>query len=162
MRAAPFVPAQATATAALATREQEVEHLLALYAGDAVAILGRLDAQLSILANRAQTLLSLAGITITVTGFSGASIARSGKLAAWLLVLGLVCVLVAAAFTMVGILRVRWTTQMQPCGLDAAIRFALARRDEKTRVYSWSLGLLVVGLSLYVSSIALLLLGSMP
>lgn len=143
-----------------ATQEQEVEHLIALYSRDAAAILSRLDAQLSILASRAQTLLSLAGITITVTGFSGASIARSGRPAAWLLVLGLVCVLVAAALTMVGILRIRWTTQMQPCSLEHAIRFAIARRDEKTRVYSWSLGLLVVGLSLYVSSIGLLLLGA--
>jgi hypothetical protein len=144
------------------TQEQEVEHLMGLYAGDAVAILSRLDGQLSILANRAQTLLSLAGITITVTGFSGASIAHSGRLAAWLLVLGLVFVLVAAAFTMMGILRVRWTTQMAPCGLENAIRFAIDRRDEKTRVYSRSLGLLVVGLSLYVSSIGLLLLASTP
>lgn len=142
----------------LVTQDEEVRHLIELYSGDAASILSRLDGQLSILANRAQTLLSLAGITITVTGFSGASIAHSGKLAAWLLVLGLVCVLVAAACTMVGILRIRWTTQMQPCGLENAIRFAIARRDEKTRVYSWSLGLLVVGLALYVSSIGLLLL----
>ena len=144
------------------THDQEVEHLIALYKGDAAAILSRVDGQLSILAGRAQTLLSLAGITITVTGFSGASIAHSGRLAAWLLVLGLVCVLVAAAFTMGGILRIRWTTQMPPCSLETAIRFAIGCRDEKTRVYSRSLGLLVVGLSLYVSSIGLLLLASSP
>lgn len=146
----------------LATRDEEVQHLLSLYEGNAVAILGRIDGQLSILAARAQTLLSLAGITITVTGFSGANIARSGPVAAWLLVVGLVCVLVAAAVTMVGILRVRWTTQMKPCGLEEAIRFALARRDEKTGAYSRALGLLVVGLSLYVSSVGLLLVGNVP
>lgn len=145
-----------------ATKDQEVEHLLALYGGDAVAILSRIDAQLSILAARAQTLLSLAGITITVTGFSGANIARSGRAAAWLLVLGLFCVLVAAALTMYGIMRIRWTTQMKPCGLEEAIRFAIGRRNDKTLVYSRAMTLLVVGLSLYVSSIGLLLLGSAP
>lgn len=142
------------------TANEEVEHLVALYERDVPAILSRIDGQLSILAARAQTLLSLAGITITVTGFSGASIAKSGPPAAWLLVLGLLFVLVSAAYTMVGILQIRWTTQLRPCALEDAIRFAIARRDDKTRVYSRSLGLLVVGLALYVSSIGLLLLRS--
>ena len=40
------------------------------------------DDVLDSVASRAQMLLQLAGLTITVTGFSGASIARSGRLAA--------------------------------------------------------------------------------
>jgi len=145
-----------------ATPEQEVEHLLRLYDRDAAKIMSELQAQLSILASRAQTLLSLAGITITVTGFSGANIAKTGPLAATLLVAGLVLVLVAAAIAMNGILRVHWTTSLPPCELHEAVRAAIDVRDVKTRRFDLALRFLVVGLSLYVSSVALLLLGNLP
>jgi hypothetical protein len=144
-----------------ATLDEETRHLLAFYRDDGPAIMAELRGQLSILASRAQTLLSLAGITITVTGFSGASIARTGKVAATLLVSGLVIVLIAAGMSMTGILRVRWTTQIPPCSLEDAIKSALEVRDAKTRNFSRSLSLLVVGLSLYVASIALMLLSNL-
>ncbi len=146
----------------IATIDQEVEHLLRLYNADAAKIMSELQSQLSILANRAQTLLSLAGITITVTGFSGASIAGAGRLSATLLVLGLVLVLVSAAIAMNGILRVRWTTSLPPCELPDAIRATLEVRESKTRNFAIALRILIVGLTLYVSSVGLLLLGSLP
>jgi hypothetical protein len=145
-----------------ATRHEEAQHLIQLYGGDAAKIMHTIESQLSILSARAQTLLSLAGITITVTGFSGASIARSGKLAAVLLVAGLCVVLVAASQAMTGILRVRWVTSIVPSSLEVAVHSALDVRDGKTRVFSRALGLLIVGLSLYVASVALLLLKNLP
>ena len=145
-----------------ASRDDESRHLIDLYARDAAKIMDRIDGQLSILSARTQTLLSLAGITITVTGFSGASIARSGRPAAVLLVTGLVLVLVAASMAMRGILAVRWTTSIAPCSLEEAIHAALDVRDAKTRSFSRSLGILVLGLSLYVASVAYLLLMNLP
>jgi len=142
--------------------DEEAAHLLALYGSDAAKIMGAIEQQLSILAGRAQTLLSLAGLTITVTGFSGANIARSGRLSAILLVAGLVMVLVAASLAMSGILRVQWATSMKPTPLEAAVRNALAIRNEKTRAFSRALAILIAGLALYVSSVALLLLGNLP
>lgn len=124
--------------------------------------MGAIDSQLAILAARAQTLLSLAGITVTVTGFSGANIARTGRLAASLLVSGLGVVLASATVAMVGILHVRWVTSLAPCSLEDAIRNALEVRDAKTRNFSAALRLLVVGLALYGASVALLLLGNLP
>src|SRR5207245_11813181 len=108
-----------------ATRHEEAQHLLQLYGGDAAKIMQTIESQLSILSARAQTLLSLAGITITVTGFSGANIAKSGALAAVLLVSGLLIVLVAASLSMSGILRVRWVTSIPPCSLAASFLAAL-------------------------------------
>lgn len=145
-----------------ANAAEEADHLLALYAGDAAKIAGVLQSQLTNLATRAQMLLQLAGLTITVTGFSGASIARSGRLAAVLVVSGLVVVLVAASLSMGGILRVRWTTQLAPCPPRDAIVAAIEMRDRKTRAFSRSLALLIVGLALYIGSVALLLLGNLP
>lgn len=146
----------------MATVEDEAQHLLQLYRNDGPAIMGLLNAQLAILANRSQTLLSLAGITITVTGFSGASIARTSRLAALLLCSGLALVMVSAAFAIAGILTVEWITNTRPVPLADAVRLALERRDAKTRRYRWSTGFLVVGLTLYVASVAMLLLGNLP
>lgn len=146
---------------AAATPEQEVAHLLRLYDGNAAQIMSALQSQLSILANRAQTLLSLAGITITVTGFSGTSIAKAGPVSATLLVLGLVVVLVSAAIAMNGILRVQWTTSLPPCELNEAVLATIEVRDVKTKRFDLALRLLVIGLTLYVSSVGLLLVGSL-
>lgn len=144
------------------TPEEEADHLIALYDGDAAKIMGILHGQLTNLTGRAQMLLQLAGLTITVTGFSGASIARSGKLAAVLVVSGLVTVLVAASLSMGGILRIRWLTQLAPTSLRETIIHAIDMRDSKTRVFGRSLALLIVGLALYIGSVSLLLLGNIP
>ncbi len=141
-------------------RDEEARHVLALYDRDPARILARIEDQLAILAARTQTLLSLAAVTITVTGFSGTAIARSGPAAAYLLVGGLVCVVVGAAIGIRGILTVRWTTSFAPCSLESALVGALELRDRKTRAFGTALRLLVVGLSLYVASIAILLVRS--
>ncbi len=144
------------------TPEEEADHLLAIYEGNAATILSVLERQLSNLTGRAQMLLQLAGLTITVTGFSGTNIARTGQLAAILVVSGLVLVLMAASLSMGGILRLRWMTQLPPTPLRDAIVYAIEMRDAKTRVFGRSLALLIVGLFLYIGSVALLLLGNLP
>ncbi len=142
--------------------EEEADHLLQLYKNDAPAVLGVLQSQFMSVASRAQMLLQLAGLTITVTGFSGASIARSGRPAAILVVSGLVVVLIAASHSLGGILRIRWMTQLAPCSPRETVVAAIRLRDDKTRVFSRSLALLIVGLALYIGSVSLLLLGNLP
>jgi len=141
---------------------EEADHLLALYDNQADKILSVLHGQLSNLTGRAQMLLQLAGLTITVTGFSGANIARSGRGAAILVVSGLVLVLFAAALSMGGILRIRWMTQLAPTSLRETIIYAIEMRNGKTRVFGRALAILIVGLALYIGSVALLLLGNLP
>ena len=142
--------------------DEEADHLLAMYRGDVPQIAAVIQGQLTNLASRAQMLLQLAGLTITVTGFSGASIARSGRLAAILVVSGLVTVLLGASLSMGGILHVRWTTQLAPCEPRDALVAAIQMRDRKTRAFGRSLALLILGLALYIGSVALLLLGNLP
>jgi hypothetical protein len=74
-----------------------------------------------------------------------------------LCVLGLITVLASATMTILGILRVEWTTQMRPCELRQAIEHALELRDAKTAAYSRALVVLVTGLAMYVASVAMLL-----
>jgi hypothetical protein len=148
--------------APVVSADDEARHLIALYKGDEKAIMSTLHSQLAILANRSQTLLSLAGLTITVTGFSGANIARSGRLGASLLVGGLVLVVLAAVVALFGILRIEWITRTPPIDLYAAVRLGLERRNAKTVAYERAMALLVAGLTLYVSSISVLLIHNMP
>lgn len=156
VRAADAPPRRAT------TSHEEADHLLGLYGSDASKIMGIVQDQLSNLTARAQTLLQLAGLTITVTGFSGTSIARTGPLAAWLVVSGLVVVLVAASLSMGGILRIRWMTQLAPTSLRESVIYAIEMRDRKTRMFGRSLALLIVGLALYIASVSMLLVGNVP
>lgn len=144
------------------TPDEEADHLLGLYDSDAGKIMTVLHGQLTNVTGRAQMLLQLAGLTITVTGFSGVSIAHTGRLAAVLVVAGLVLVLVAASLSMGGILRLRWVTQLAPTTLRASIIYAIEMRDAKTRVFGRSLALLIVGLFLYIGSVGLMLLGNIP
>lgn len=149
-------------TATLATsREEEADHILALYGNDAARVMATIEGQLQGLASRAQTLLSLTGITITVTGFSGATIAKTSVLAAILIVTGLVLVLAGAGLCIGGILGVRWTTSLAPCSLRDALLHAMKRRDEKTVAYDRALKLVGAGLSAYVASVSLLLMGAL-
>jgi hypothetical protein len=152
----------ATAARRATTPQDEADHLLALYDSDAAKVMSIVQDQLSNLTGRAQTLLQLAGLTITVTGFSGTSIAKTGPLAAWLVVSGLVVVLAAASLSMGGILRIRWITQLAPTSLRETVIHAIEMRDRKTRVFGRSLALLIVGLALYIGSVSLLLVGNVP
>ena len=144
------------------THEDEMRHLMEMYEGNAAPIMGALSGQFDTLAARSQTLLSLVGLIVSVTSIGGANIARTGRTAAVLLLGGLVVVIFSGSVAIVGILKVRWTTQMAPMPLEEAICTVLARRDAKTRAYFGSLALLVAGLVLYVAALGLMLSKSVP
>jgi hypothetical protein len=98
-------PTSAKATDATA---QEVGHIIALTKGDAGKAFELVQSQLSILVLRTQVMLSLSGIVITVTGFSGRAIAQTSPLARVLVASGILIVLSAAATAIGGVLRLRW------------------------------------------------------
>ena len=138
--------------------EDEASHLIQLYGGDAAKVMGEIERQLGILMGRAQTLLSLAGLTITVTGFSGEAIARVGAVAKASISAGIVFVLAAAVTAIVGVLRVRWLTQELDDDVERTLLRAIEIRDRKTASLKTASWLFVVGFSLYCAAIAQLLL----
>src|SRR4051812_14776621 len=89
----------------------EARNILALCAGDRLRAFEMVQSQLAVLVLRTQVMLSLSGIVITVTGFSGRAIAATSLLARGSIVMGLFIVLAAAAVAVVGVLRLRWMTQ---------------------------------------------------
>ncbi|MBZ0115681.1 MAG: hypothetical protein K8H88_01710 [Sandaracinaceae bacterium] len=138
----------------------EAERILELCEGNRLRAFEMVQAQLGVLVLRTQVMLSLSGIVITVTGFSGRAIAETSWLARGSVVTGLVLVLCAAAVAVYGVLRLSWITQeLGPDGLET-LRRALALRNRKSRFLGVALALFVLGFALYCSAVAQLLIAA--
>ena len=137
------------------TPEDEAARLLALHGGGAEA-LGRsmdlISRQFLVMQNRSQLLLTLATITLTITGFSGPKIAESGAASRLGLSLGLVFVL-ATVVLLLGNLRIKWLTTFVDGDAQRALAAMLRYRNRKTGWYLVQIVLLGVGLSAYVGAI---------
>jgi len=114
--------------------------------------------QFGVLVLRTQVMLSLSGIVITVTGFSGRAIAETGTLARVCIVAGLVLVLSAAAVAMGGVLRLKWITELLTDDPLETLRDAIRIRNKKSAFLKVSVALFLVGFSLYVAAVAQLLI----
>lgn len=138
----------------------EAQSILDLCAGDRLRAFEMVQAQLSALVMRLQAILGLSSIVITVTGFSGRSVAQTSPIARVTVVGGLVLVLVAAAVGIGGVLRLRWSTQ--ELGGDAleSIARVIRIRDGKERFMTTALVLFVIGFALYCFAVAQLLLAA--
>lgn len=134
--------------------------MLALCQGDALRAFNLVQSQLGVLVLRTQVMLSLSGIVITVTGFSGRAIAQTGLVARASIAVGLFVVLLAAAVAIGGVLRLRWLTQVLDQDPQVTITRALAIREQKGRYLSLALALFVAGFGLYCFAIAQLLMAA--
>lgn len=140
----------------------EVKRILALVKGDPGKAYEVVQSQLSVLVLRTQVMLSLSGIVITVTGFSGRTIAQTSELARLLVASGILIVLCAAGVALWGVLRLRWLTQQLTDDVEETLRRMLELRDDKSRFLSLALLLFLVGFACYCVAIALMLVSTAP
>ena len=138
--------------------EEEARMILALCKGDSLRAFNIVQGQLGVLVLRTQVMLSLSGIVITVTGFSGRAIAQTGPMARASVAAGLFIVLTAAVVAIGGVLRLHWLTQSLCEDPVVTLTEALAVRQKKSRFLSMALLLFVVGFGLYCFAIAQLLM----
>ena len=134
---------------------EELDHLKAIYGGDdqAEKLYANLTDSFNVLQNRAQMLLSLITITLTITGFSGPRIAESSSLARISIAAGLILVLLSALILMAGPLRLRWCTRLRSSSVDQSLLKLIHQRNARTRRYHLASLSLVVGLIGYVTSV---------
>jgi hypothetical protein len=111
-----------------------------------------------VLVLRTQVLLSLSGIVITVTGFSGHAIARTGLAARLSITIGIVLVLAAALTAIGGVLRLRWLSQMVGDEVSVTLDRGIALRERKARWLAAAMILFGIGFSCYCVAIAQLLM----
>lgn len=138
----------------------EARAILDLCDGSALRAFDIVQGQLGVLVLRTQVMLSLSGIVITVTGFSGRAIAETSLLARVSVVSGLVLVLAAAAVAVGGVLRLKWLTEELGPEPLVVLTKGIALRDRKARFLSVALTLFVLGFSLYCLAVAQLLIAA--
>ncbi len=146
--------------------EEEARRLLALYgnAPDALArALDTVSRHFNVIQTRSQLLLTLGTVTLTITGFSGPNIARSGAFARASVCAGLALVLLAV-LVLLGTLRIRWLTMFLGDDPLATLRDAIRYRNHKTAIFAVEMVLLMLGLLCYVGAVVsyLLTLGPPP
>jgi len=141
---------------------EEARALLKVHKGHAPEAIRLVQAQLDTVYARSQSLIGLASLTITVTGFSGRLIAATNFTAQVLIIAGLVAVLLAAFWIFLRVMPVRWITSDLDAGAESALALAIHRRNLKTnatRIGSW---ILFVGLVLYLAAVSIMLLHPEP
>ncbi len=135
--------------------DEEARHLLAVGAGLQGAM-NLLMQQFNVLQTRAQLLLTVATLALTITGFSGPRIAAAGDFQRYAMAGGLAFVLASMLLILGGSLRIKWVTQFRrPEGGDDAALLAqiVCHRDRKTRLFFVELCLLLTGLTAYVAAV---------
>ncbi|MBC8505706.1 MAG: hypothetical protein ISR58_18960 [Anaerolineales bacterium] len=132
----------------------ELDHLKAIYGKDKPdRLYGVLTDSFNVLQNRAQMLLSLVTITLTITGFSGPKIAESSPLARFSIAFGLAFVLLSALIMISGPLRLSWCTRTRAGDIDQSIIKLIDQRNFRTKRYIRASLFLVIGLTGYVFSV---------
>jgi len=109
--------------------------------------------QFQVLQTRAQIMLTITTLALTITGFSGPKIAAAGAFARASMVLGILLVLASTLLILGGSLRIQWVTQFKASDDHALVVSILRYRNAKTRLFFAEICLLVAGLACYVSSV---------
>ncbi len=144
------------------TIQEESLAILDLVGGDLSRAVQIVQNQLDVLYSRAQVLTSLAGIVVTVTGFSGRLIAATNPPAQFLVIAGLAIVLCSAFFVIRRAMHIRWVTCELSPDKAGTIGRILATRNQKTQAIRIGGLLLFSGLFFYFLAFALMLTNPVP
>jgi len=137
---------------------EEANRILSLTGNDMLKALELLEKQLNTLHSRAQVLMSLAGIVVTVTGFSGRLIAATSLVSQSLVISGLATVLTSAVWVFSRVMGIRWVTSGLTKDHIDSLEKIIERRNKKTRAFSRGGIILCVGLFLYSIAFAMMLI----
>ena len=136
------------------TAEAEAKTLLALQGERGLkGATDTLMQQFTVLQTRAQIMLTITTLTLTITGFSGPKIAASGAFSRYAMVLGILATLASTLLILGGSLRIRWVTQFRGTDDLDLITRVVRYRNGKTHLFFVEICLLVLGLASYVSSV---------
>ncbi len=140
--------------------KKEAEYICKITDGDLLKIHSILDHQLSVLQSRAQVLVSIAGIVITVTGFSGRIIAGTHIVSQILVISGLLTVLASAVYILAKVMRIRWITGIMKDSDDSQESLMKILEMRNMKNYAFRIGsiILFVGLVFYCVAISIMLM----
>jgi len=141
---------------------EEARRVHQLFDGQPAQLIQFLGHQIATVKTYAQVLVGLCGLTITVTGFSGAHMIRAGSTAAALMVTGIACVLVGLITCIRTITQLRWVTQDLQDDLVATAQVIIGRRNLQQRRLALGAVFVVAGLVAYLGAVSVAALDSGP
>lgn len=133
---------------------EEAERMRRLFAGQDAQFVLYLASQLATLKTYAQVLVGLCGLTVTVTGFSGAHMIRAGSLSAFLMVGGIALVLVGLVVCLRTLTTLRWVSQELRDDLIDTALIVIHRRDRQQRRLGIAALFVAGGLVLYLAAVS--------
>lgn len=133
--------------------QAEAQSLLDQYQNSIKEVTALLTQQFIIIQSRNQLLLTLSTMTLTITGFSGPTIAQSSIPSLTLLSLGLLFIIAATVLLLGSGLKLKWITQFEGKTPLETVTQIIEYRDQKSEAYQWQLRLMMIGLSFYTGSI---------
>ena len=139
--------------------EDEARRLHRLFEAAPAQLVQYLSSQIATVKTYAQVLIGLCGLTVTVTGFSGAPMIRSGSLAATLMVIGISLVLVGLVTCLRTITALRWVSQDLGDDLVATAITVIHRRNRQQRALSTAAVFVALGLTCYLGAVSVAALG---
>lgn len=132
--------------------ETEVTNLMAMFKTPQECMRFLHD-QFNVIQARAQAILSLGTLTLTITGFSGPKIAQTNAFSRYSIAIGITLVLFSLATVLLGSTRIRWVSQALTGDPIESLKRIVAYRNKKTQLYYIELYLLITGLAFYVASV---------
>lgn len=133
--------------------DDEAHRVHGMFSDQPARMVELLSHQIATVKTYAQVLVGLCGLTVTVTGFSGAHMIRAGSVSATLMVAGIVLVLVGLTLCVRTITRLRWVTQDLRDDLVETARIVLARRNHQQRTLARAAVFVVTGLACYLGAV---------
>ncbi len=133
---------------------EEARRLHALFAAQPAQLVQYLASQIATVKTYAQVLVGLCGLTITVTGFSGAHMIRAGSLAAALMVAGIALVMVGLILCLRTITALRWVSQDLRDDLVETAKIVIARRNQQQRAVVTASICVAGGLACYLAAVS--------
>ena len=132
---------------------EEARHLQRLFADQPIQLVQYLGHQIATVKTYAQVLIGLCGLTVTVTGFSGAHMIRSGSAAAALMVAGIALVVVGLIICIRTITRLHWVSQDLRDDLRETVETVLRRRNRQQRALVAAAVFVAGGLACYLAAV---------
>lgn len=133
---------------------EEAERLDRLFAGQRPQLLQYLSGQLNTLKTYAQVLVGLCGLTVTVTGFSGAHMIRAGSTSALLMVGGIALMLFGLVLCLRALTILRWVSQELRDDMVETATVIIRRRNEQQRRVSFAAIFVAAGLITYLAAVS--------
>lgn len=136
------------------TVDEEARRLHELFEQKAAPLVQYLAFQLSTVKTYAQVLIGLCGLTITVTGFSGAHMIRASSTSAMLMVTGIAFVVVGLILCIRTITALRWVSQDLRDDLIETARICINRRNRQQRIVTLAAIFVTIGLGFYMAAVS--------